>query len=103
MKTESSSEREFATIIVLLSALAFGGIAAIAQALHISQSGNHEALYQYGHFGSGAVSAWSVATDHGYTLDNVWDTPRLATYKTHRRHRRSFARPDLQRSRVANC
>ena len=38
---------------------------------------NHEALYQFGRFGSGDISAWSVATDHGYILDNVWGKPRL--------------------------
>lgn len=38
---------------------------------------NHEALYQFGRFGSGDISAWSVATDHGYTLQDVWGQPRL--------------------------
>ncbi len=38
---------------------------------------NHEALYQFGSFGSGDIRAWSVATDHGYTLDKLWAKPRL--------------------------
>jgi hypothetical protein len=38
---------------------------------------NDEALYQFGSFGSGDISAWSVATDHGYTLANLWGKPRL--------------------------
>jgi hypothetical protein len=38
---------------------------------------NHEVVYQFGHFGSGDIRAWSVATDQGYTFDNVWGTPRL--------------------------
>lgn len=38
---------------------------------------NNEALYQFGRFGSGDINAWSVATDHGYTLENVWGKPRL--------------------------
>jgi hypothetical protein len=38
---------------------------------------NHEALYQFGRFGSGDISAWSVATDHGYRFANVWGKPRL--------------------------
>ncbi|MGH8246440.1 MAG: alginate export family protein, partial [Gammaproteobacteria bacterium] len=38
---------------------------------------NQEAIYQFGRFGSGAINAWSVATDHGCTLENVWGKPRL--------------------------
>ena len=38
---------------------------------------NHETLYQFGLFGTGDISAWSVATDHGYTLTNLWGNPRL--------------------------
>jgi hypothetical protein len=38
---------------------------------------NHEAVYQFGRFGSSGVSAWSVATDHGYTLERAWGKPRL--------------------------
>ena len=38
---------------------------------------NHEAMYQFGRFGSGDINAWSVATDHGYTLDDLWSKPRL--------------------------
>ena len=38
---------------------------------------NHEALYQFGRFGPGRISAWSVATDHGYTLTNLWGDPRF--------------------------
>jgi hypothetical protein len=39
MKTESRSEREFSTMVALLSAVAFGGMLAIAQALRVSQTG----------------------------------------------------------------
>jgi hypothetical protein len=38
---------------------------------------NHEAMYQFGEFGDGDIRAWSVATDHGYTLPHVWGKPRL--------------------------
>ena len=38
---------------------------------------NHEALYQFGRFGAGDINAWSIATDHGYTLENVFGKPRL--------------------------
>ena len=38
---------------------------------------NDEAIYQFGQFGSGAVNAWSVAIDHGFTLKNLWSRPRL--------------------------
>lgn len=38
---------------------------------------NHEAMYQFGRFGSGDINAWSVATDHGYTLEHLWGKPRL--------------------------
>lgn len=38
---------------------------------------NHEAIYQFGEYGDGTISAWSVATDHGYTLAHVWGAPRL--------------------------
>ena len=38
---------------------------------------NHEAMFQFGSFGSGDITAWSVATDHGYTFENVWSRPRI--------------------------
>lgn len=38
---------------------------------------NHEAMYQFGRFGSGDINAWSVATDHGYSLTNWWAEPRF--------------------------
>ncbi len=38
---------------------------------------NHEALYQFGKFGSGDIGAWSFATDHGYTFSDAWGKPRL--------------------------
>jgi hypothetical protein len=38
---------------------------------------NDELMYQFGQFGSGDVNAWSIATDHGYTLENLWGQPRL--------------------------
>jgi len=38
---------------------------------------NDEAIYQFGQFGSGAVNAWSVAIDHGFTPGNLWSRPRL--------------------------
>ena len=38
MKTESKGERGFSTMIAFLSALAFGGMLAIAQALRVSQA-----------------------------------------------------------------
>ncbi len=39
---------------------------------------NHEALYQFGKFGTGDIRAWSVATDHGYTWPDLWGRPRLS-------------------------
>jgi hypothetical protein len=38
---------------------------------------NDEVIYQFGQFGSGQVNAWSIATDHGYTLAKLWGQPRL--------------------------
>lgn len=38
---------------------------------------NHEAMYQFGKFGGGDINAWSLATDHGYTLENLPWKPRL--------------------------
>ena len=38
---------------------------------------NDEAIYQFGQFGSGDISAWSIATDHGYTLKDWWSQPRF--------------------------
>jgi hypothetical protein len=38
---------------------------------------NDELMYQFGQFESGDVSAWQIATDHGYTWPNVWGQPRL--------------------------
>jgi hypothetical protein len=38
---------------------------------------NHEAMYQFGRFGSADISAWSMATDHGYTFNKMWGKPRL--------------------------
>jgi hypothetical protein len=38
---------------------------------------NHEAMYQFGRFGSGDINAWSVATDHGYSLEDFPAKPRL--------------------------
>lgn len=39
MKTESKTEREFSTMIAFLSALSFGGMLAIAQAVRVGQTG----------------------------------------------------------------
>jgi len=36
-----------------------------------------EALYQFGDFGPNDISAWTVASDFGYTFTNVRWTPRL--------------------------
>jgi hypothetical protein len=38
---------------------------------------NGEAFYQFGDFGRGSISAWSVALDSGYTLEDVPWAPRL--------------------------
>ena len=38
---------------------------------------NDEMIYQFGQFASGKVNAWSIATDHGYTLGKLWGQPRL--------------------------
>lgn len=39
---------------------------------------NHEAVYQFGRFGSGNISAWSVATDHGYTFETERGANRVS-------------------------
>ncbi len=57
---------------------------------------NHEALYQFGHFGSGDINAWSVATDHGYTLDNVFGKPRLGLKAAIASGDRNSKSPNLQ-------
>jgi Alginate export len=38
---------------------------------------NDEIMYQFGDFESGDVSAWSIATDHGYTFTGCSGQPRL--------------------------
>jgi len=38
---------------------------------------NNEAMYQFGRFDSGDITAWSVASDNGYTLEDLWGKPRL--------------------------
>jgi hypothetical protein len=38
---------------------------------------NDEVIYQFGQFGSGDINAWSVATDEGYTLKDLWGQPRF--------------------------
>jgi len=57
---------------------------------------NHEAMYQFGHFGSGDINAWSVATDHGYTLEQVWAKPRLGLKAAIASGDRDDADADLQ-------
>jgi len=39
---------------------------------------NFEALYQWGAFGPGHISAWTLASDTGYTLKNIAWQPRLS-------------------------
>lgn len=38
---------------------------------------NYELVYQWGSFGRGGIRAWSVASDNGYSLDDVRFRPRL--------------------------
>jgi hypothetical protein len=38
---------------------------------------NHEAMVQFGTFGSGKIRAWTVATDFAYTLEHLPGRPRL--------------------------
>jgi len=57
---------------------------------------NHEAMYQFGRFGSGEINAWSVATDHGYTLDDVPGNPRLGLKAAIASGDRNASSEDLQ-------
>lgn len=57
---------------------------------------NHEAMYQFGRFGDGAIRAWSVATDHGYTFEKLWSKPRLGLKAAIASGDRSAAEADLQ-------
>lgn len=38
---------------------------------------NFEFVYQWGRFGAGGISAWTAASDTGYTLDSLATRPRL--------------------------
>jgi hypothetical protein len=38
---------------------------------------NLEAAYQFGHFGTGTISAWTAAIDFGYTFENLKFKPSL--------------------------
>ena len=57
---------------------------------------NHEALYQFGRFGSGDIQAWSVATDHGYTVTNWWGEPRFGVKAAIASGDHDASSPDLQ-------
>lgn len=57
---------------------------------------NDEAIYQFGQFGSGAVNAWSVAIDHGFTLEKLWSQPRLGLRATIASGDSSASDADLQ-------
>ncbi|RBP37297.1 alginate export protein [Roseimicrobium gellanilyticum] len=57
---------------------------------------NHEALYQFGRFAEGDITAWSVATDHGYTLSHLWGRPRLGLKAAIASGDRDRASRDLQ-------
>lgn len=57
---------------------------------------NHEALYQFGTFAKGDITAWSVATDHGYTVPHLWGRPRLGLKAAIASGDRNGANPDLQ-------
>lgn len=57
---------------------------------------NHEAIYQFGRFGFGDISAWSVATDHGYTFQEVCGKPRLGLKAAIATGDRNTDNPDLQ-------
>jgi hypothetical protein len=39
---------------------------------------NFEFIYQFGHFGSRAISAFALASDTGFTIASAWGKPRLA-------------------------
>ena len=39
---------------------------------------NFEFLYQWGSFGAGDIRAWTLASDTGYTMENLPSSPRLA-------------------------
>jgi hypothetical protein len=64
---------------------------------------NDEAIYQFGQFGSGAVNAWSVAIDHGFTLKNLWSQPRLGLRAAIASGDSNPADADLQTSTRFSC
>jgi len=57
---------------------------------------NYEFVYQFGTFGSGDISAWTVATDNGYTLAHTVWTPRFGFKADVTSGDRNPANPDLQ-------
>jgi len=57
---------------------------------------NFEAIYQWGSFGNGSISAWTVASDTGYTLDSMPLRPRFGLRADIASGDEDPANPDLQ-------
>jgi hypothetical protein len=57
---------------------------------------NFEFLYQWGTFGSGAISAWTAASDTGYTLPSLPLRPRFGLKANITSGDRDPKNPDLQ-------
>lgn len=57
---------------------------------------NFEFVYQFGEFGSGDISAWTAASDTGYTFDDIAWTPRLGVKADITSGDRDPNNPDLQ-------
>jgi hypothetical protein len=62
---------------------------------HDGWSYDTEAMYQFGEFGSGTISAWRVAADHAYTFPSVRWHPRVGLAADAASGDRDPANPDL--------
>lgn len=63
---------------------------------HAGWDWNFEFVYQFGEFGDGNISAWTAASDTGFTFENTMWTPRLGFKADATSGDRDPKNPDLQ-------
>ena len=63
---------------------------------HTGWDWNFEFVYQFGEFGAGDISAWTAASDTGYTFESFTWTPRLSLKADVTSGDRDPNNPDLQ-------
>lgn len=57
---------------------------------------NFELVYQWGHFGTGQIRAWTIASDTGFTFRSARSKPRIGTKADVTSGDKDPANPDLQ-------